>query len=149
MTWGKKVKINNYSIFEPDYFRQPPFVSLIETREQFSLRIKRHPKADWFCSAFALLLNPSSQPMGNRTKINRELRRRVYPALRSGYLHPYQLPIVSSCKQRFSYSFQNVVVQVILGQKNITRFQSTRSKFYEYATENVRTGNMFSVSIDT
>ena len=45
--------------------------------------------------------------------------------------------------------FQNVVVQVTLGQKNITRFESTRDEFYEYAAENVRTGNMFSVSIDT
>ena len=45
--------------------------------------------------------------------------------------------------------FQNVVVQVTLGQKNITRFESTRSTFYEYAMEDVRTINMVPVSIDT
>ena len=48
----------------------------------------------------------------------------------------------------FLDSFQNVVVQVTLGQKNITRFESTRSTFYKYAMEDVRTVNMFSVSID-
>ena len=51
---------------------------------------------------------------------------------------------------RFLDFFQNVVVQVTLGDKKITRFQSTRSKFYEYAAENVRTGKMLVyVSIDT
>ena len=49
----------------------------------------------------------------------------------------------------FLDSFQNVVVQVTLGQKNITRFESTRSTFYKYAMEDVRTVNIFSVSIDT
>ena len=31
-----------------------------------------------------------------------------------------------------------------LGQKNITRFESSRSKLYEYAMKNVRAVNLFS-----
>lgn len=47
--------------------------------------------------------------------------------------------MTSLCKDDSCFiSFQHVVVKVVLGTKNITRFGSSLKEFMSYASENVR-----------